>query len=315
MDRPFVLISEELDPAARAWLEESCEVVACHFTQTEEFERLLARADGLIVRTYTRVNAELLDKARKLKVVGRAGVGLDRIEIEECRRRGVSVVHTPDANSVAVAEYVFAMLTDAVRPRVFLDKAVPASEWNALRKELEAPNQLCELRLGILGLGRIGSRVARIARGFEMDVAYYDVAEIGEEKRFGAQPMPLTDLLHWADIVTVHVDTRASNHRFVNAHVFRQMRPTVIFVNTSRGFIVDEFALAAFLRDNNKAVALIDVHEPEPFGPTYPLLQLPNAHVSPHLAAATATAHANMSWVVKDVWAVLQGQPPRHRAW
>lgn len=315
MTRPLVLIAEELDAAARAWLEESCDVVACHFTQTEEFETLLVKADALIVRTYTRVNAELLEKAPRLRVVGRAGVGLDRIDLEECRRRGVAVVHTPDANSTAVAEYVFAMLMDAVRPRVFLDKSIPAAEWNALRKELEAPNQLCELRLGILGLGRIGSRVAKMARGFEMETAYYDVAEIAEEQRHGARPMPMTDLLHWADIVTVHVDTRASNHRLINAHVFRQMRPTVIFVNTSRGFIVDEFALAAFLRDNNKATALVDVHEPEPFGPTYPLLQLPNAHVSPHLAAATATAHANMSWVVKDVWAVLNGERPRHLAW
>jgi len=314
MARPFVVISEELDPAARAWLEESCEVAACHFTQTEEFEKLLARADGLIVRTYTRVSEELLEKAPKLKVVGRAGVGLDRIDLDACAKRGVVVVHTPDANSAAVAEYVFVMLLDAVRPRVFLEKAIQSSEWNAIRKELEAPNQLGELRLGILGLGRIGSRVAKMARGFDMEVGYYDVAEIAEEKRFGARPMPLTDLLRWADIVSVHVDTRASNRRFVNAHVFRQMRPTVIFVNTSRGFIVDEFALAAFLRDNNKATALIDVHEPEPFGPTYPLLQLPNAHVSPHLAAATATAHANMSWVVKDVWAVLNGAPPKHRA-
>jgi phosphoglycerate dehydrogenase-like enzyme len=314
MPRPFVLQSEELDPAAAAWLRESCDLEACHFTDTQRFEQLLARADGLIVRTYTRVNAEMLDKAPKLKVVGRAGVGLDRIELDECQRRGIAVVSTPSANSVAVAEYVFALLMDAVRPRLFLDKSVPANEWNSLRKELEAPNQLSELRLGILGLGRIGSRVAKIARGFEMDVAYYDIAEIAEDKRFGAKPMPMIDMLHWADVVTVHVDTRAANHRFVNTHVFRQMRPTVIFINTSRGFIVDEFALAGFLRDNNRAFALIDVHDPEPFGPNYPLLQLPNAHISPHLAAATATAHANMSWVVKDVWRVLNGEKPEFPA-
>jgi phosphoglycerate dehydrogenase-like enzyme len=169
--------------------------------------------------------------------------------------------------------------------------------------------------MGILGLGRIGSRVARCARAFGMDVAYYDIAEIAEEKRWGARPMPMVDLLHWADVVSVHVDTRPANHRLINAHVFRQMRPTVIFINTSRGFIVDDIALAAFLRDNNKATALIDVHEPEPFGPNYPLLQLPNAHISPHLAAATATAHANMSWVVKDVHAVLHGERPQSPAW
>src|SRR5262249_7080379 len=168
LPRPFVLQSEDLDPAAAAWLRESCDLTYCPFTDPG-FDALLAKADGLVVRTYTRVNAALLDKALRLKVVGRAGVGLDRIDVPECRRRGIEVVHTPDANTQAVAEYVLAMLLDALRPRTTIKHAVNLDQWNQMRRELTALNQLSELKLGILGLGRVGSRVARVATGVGME--------------------------------------------------------------------------------------------------------------------------------------------------
>lgn len=313
-ERPLVIQSEDLDPAAAAWLREECDVVACHFGEQPRFGELLARAQGLIVRTYTVVNQRLLDEAPRLRVVGRAGVGLDRIDVAACRARGVQVVYTPDANSAAVAEYVFAMLFDAVRPRVFLDRALGGDEWHLARRELEAVNQLGELRLGVWGMGRIGQRVARIGRGLDMDVMYHDLRELPEEQRHGATPVDLETLLRRSDVLTLHVDARPGNRRLLDASKLAQVRDGAIIINTSRGFIVDELALAAFLRDHRHARALLDVHDPEPIVPSNPLLGLSNAHLSPHLAASTATAHQNMSWVVKDVLRVLRGERPVHPA-
>jgi phosphoglycerate dehydrogenase-like enzyme len=314
VSRPVVVQSEDLDPAAAAWLRESCELIECHFSRTREFEAALARADALIVRTYTRVDGALLDKAPRLRCIGRAGVGLDRIDVAECRRRGIEVVHTPDANTNAVAEYVFALLHDVLRPRPHLKQAVSADAWNALRRENLAHAELNQLTLGILGLGRVGSRVARIAAGYGMEVLYNDLQRIPAPRRHGAVPVPLPDLLQRSDILSIHIDSRPANIRFVNAALLASLRPSAILINTSRGCVVDAAALAEFLRTHPGARAILDVHDPEPFGPDYPLLGLPNAVLLPHLAAATNAAHVNMSWVVKDVYRVLHAQKPQHPA-
>src|SRR5262245_4197152 len=314
MTRPLVIQAEDLDPAAAAWLRESCDLEVCPFTDEARFGGLLSRADGVVVRTYARIDSAFLDKAPRLKCVARAGVGLDRIDVDECRRRGIEVVHTPDANTVAVAEYVFAVLLDTVRPRVCIDTPLSLDRWNVLRRDLEAPAQLSELTLGILGLGRVGSRVARLGAGLGMKVLYNDLVEIPPQSRYGAVPAALPDMLRRSDILTIHIDNRPTNRKFVNAAILSQLRRSAIVVNTSRGLIIDEHALAAFLRANSGARALIDVHDPEPFGANYPLLGLPNASLSPHIAACTRAAQVAMSWVVKDLVRVLRGEKPDHPA-
>jgi len=314
MDRPTVIQTEDLDTAAAAWLRESCDLTVCHFSEQPRFDQLLASAHGLVVRTYTRVDGALLDKAPNLRCVARAGVGLDRIDVRECRRRGVEVVHTPDANSVAVAEYVFAMLHDALRPRTTLREAISTERWNQVRREMEAPAQFSELTLGVLGLGRVGSRVARIGAAMGMEVLYNDLVRIPADRRRGAVPVSLDELLRRSDIISVHIDSRPGNEKFVSAGLLVRMKPSVIVVNTSRGLVVNARDLADFLRATPGARALIDVHDPEPFGPEYPLLGLSNATLSPHIAAATTAAHVNMSWVVKDLWRVLRGEAPENPA-
>jgi phosphoglycerate dehydrogenase-like enzyme len=122
------------------------------------------------------------------------------------------------------------------------------------------------------------------------------------------------ELLAKADVLSIHVDPRPANRHIVSTDLVSQLKETVIIINTARGVLVDAKAVAAFLWANTKATALLDVHDPEPFGPDYPLLGLPNANLSPHLAAATATAHANMSWVVRDVVRVLRGEKPEFPA-
>ncbi|MCW5768166.1 MAG: hypothetical protein KIT19_05755 [Phycisphaeraceae bacterium] len=299
------MITEDLDPAPERWLAERCEVMRCGVDE-QGFGVLLARADALVVRTYTIVNDALLARAPRLRVVGRAGVGLDNFDLPACAARGVKVVSTPDANTRAVVEYVFALLADATRPRVFLDRAMDATSWNAMRRELVGDRELNEMVMGIYGFGRIGSAVARVAAAMEMEVIYHDIREIAEGARHGARPVSREVLLRKSDVLTVHVDGRPENRGLVDAGAFALMRDTVIFLNTSRGFIVDAGSLAAFMRGHERAMALIDVHEPEPFGAAYPLLGLKNVHLSAHLASGTRRAKENMSWVVRGVWEELQ---------
>lgn len=313
--RHLVVQTEQLDEAAAAWLRERCDLVVCPWSEgSPQLDDLLQRADGLLIRTYTQVNGSLLSKAPKLKVVARAGVGLDNVDIAACNARSVTVVSTPGANTRAVVELVTAFMLDALRPRAFLEHALEAGPWNKARKELLAPRQLSDLTLGIIGLGRVGSSIARIGAAMDMRVIYHDLVEKPEQQRAGAQPRSFADVVKAADILTIHVDGRKSNRHLINAHVLDLCKRNVQFINTSRGQVVDADALAEFLRQSPAAQAMIDVHDPEPFPAAYPLLGLKNAHLTPHIGAATATAHANMSWVVKDLWRVLCGQNPEHPA-
>lgn len=311
--KPLVVQTENLDAAAAAWLAERCELVVCS-PDDAAFADLLKRADGLLIRTYTNVNEAMLAGAPRLKVVARAGVGLDNVDVGACLKRGITVVSTPGANTRAVVELVTAYMLDTLRPRVYLDHAPSKDQWNVTRKSMIAPRQLCDLTLGIIGLGRVGSGMARVGAAMNMRVRYHDLIVIPEHLRFGAEPAGLEQLLRESDVVTVHVDGRAENRHLINADALGKCRPNVMLINTSRGFVVDTDALAAFLGLHPSATAALDVHEPEPFGAAYPLLGLKNAKLTPHIGAATASAHANMSWVVKDLWRVLNGETPEHPA-
>ncbi len=161
-DKPVVIQTEHLDAQAANWLAQRVNLSEIPFAEAARLRAALPAAQGLVVRTYTKVDADLLAHAPKLKVVARAGVGLDNIDVQACRARGVQVVYTPDANSSAVVELVFAVLLDAIRPRLFLDKPLDAAAWANLRKELLGRRQLETMTLGILGFGRVGSRVARV---------------------------------------------------------------------------------------------------------------------------------------------------------
>ncbi len=308
-DGPLVIQTEHLDDAAGLWLSERCDL--CRVPSDDpRFEELLPRASALVVRTYTTVDQPLLERAPQLRVVARAGVGLDNIDIPACRLRGVEVVYTPAANSQAVTELVLAFMLDAYRPRVFLDRALDAATWKQTRVELRAEHQLADLTLGVIGLGRVGTRVARAAMGLGMRVVATDLKPVPEAEELGVTVVPLADLLSACDIITVHIDGRAENHRFVDAQFLSQLQDDATLINTSRGFVVDPLALAAWLRDRPAARAMLDVHDPEPIEEHEPLLALPNAHLSPHIGAATATAQRNMSWVVRDVWRVLNNEAP-----
>ncbi len=306
-----VIQTEHLDAGAAAWLAERVNLIVCPHDDPA-FPAHLAEADGLVVRTYTQVNAALLDRAPRLRVVARAGVGVDNIDLRACAERGIVVVNAPDANTEAVVEFVFAEMLEALRPRRQVRQAADANQWRQWRNELEAERQLDELTLGILGLGRIGKRIAAVGRAFAMRAIYHDLLDIPAGQRFGAEPVDRDTLLRQADVLTIHVDGRPGNRHLIGARELALMRDDVLLINTSRGFVIDAAALAAFLAAHARAQARLDVHDPEPIAPDDPLLSLPNAHLTPHIAGRTRTAMMRMSDVVRDVWEVLNGRQPHH---
>jgi phosphoglycerate dehydrogenase-like enzyme len=217
-DRPEVLLTEPLAEAPRAWLEPRCrlqEVAPEH----PGFGMLLDRASALVVRTATVVDATLLQQTRRLRVIGRAGVGLDTIDVAACRARGVEVVYTPNASTQAVVEFVMSLLCDRLRPRPPVTGAVGALRWRELRDLAVGERQLDEVTLGILGLGRIGKRLAAVARGVGCRVVYNDLVSVPPAQRLGAEPVACTDLFSQCDVVSVHIDGRPSNRHFVGPGV------------------------------------------------------------------------------------------------
>jgi phosphoglycerate dehydrogenase-like enzyme len=303
--RPIVIQTEHLSEAAAGWLAERADLVVAA-PGTPAFDDAAPVAQGLVIRTYTAVDEALLARLPALRAVGRAGVGLDNVDTQACARRGIRVFNTPDANTQAVVEYVTCLVCDALRPRAFLDAAVSRARWDELRAEVVAHRQMSELRLGILGLGRIGRRVAQVMRAIGFDVVFNDAAAINQEHWNGARPVGVEELFESSDVISVHVDGRASNRGFVSAALLARMRADAVFINTSRGFVVDHRALAGALRANPGMLALLDVHDPEPVTADNPLLVLANAHLAPHLASRTDAAMEAMSWVVRDVWDAIR---------
>ncbi len=313
-----VVISEHLDEEAAEWLQRHVPIIGQSYDEPQGFGRELKEATGLIVRTYTQVDDHLLDMAPKLKVVGRAGVGLDNIDLEACRRRGVRVVYTPDANTQAVVEYVMALILDAVRPRVYMEGYVNPAEFHQYRENLVG-RQLSEMILGVLGMGRIGKRIARVASTLGMRVIYSDLLsreQLGLSPDDPYEEMDVQSMFALSDILTVHVDGRPTNRHFINEELVMQLNPGCTLINTSRGMVIENNALRNWAQYvvNAGGRAILDVHDPEPPTEDYPLFNLPNVRLLPHLASRTFEAMSNMSQVVKDVWRVLNGQDPVHAA-
>jgi phosphoglycerate dehydrogenase-like enzyme len=311
---PLVVVTEGSSPASLRWLGEHARVVQAQ-PDDRDFEHHLAAARGLLVRTYTRVDESLLRHAPRLKVVGRGGVGLENIDVAACRKHGVEVVYTPDANTGAVGDFVFGYMLQLLRPWCFFrERAYESAEFKRIRDTVRG-RQLDELTLGILGMGRVGRRVGRIgALGFGMRIIYNDLIDVSEHLDFPAEAVDKQTLYQQADVLSIHVSMLPQNRNLVSAEQLSLMKPSAILFNTSRGEVLDVTALAEALRGRHLAGAALDVFHPEPPPADFPLLGMDNVLLTPHLAARTHTAMANMSWVVRDVVAVLQGKPPQYPA-
>ena len=306
--RPVIVVSETLSDSALEYLAAHGEV---RRTTPEAAAEAVAEADALCVRTYTQVNELLLDRAPELRVVGRAGVALENIDVPACRSRGVEVVHTPEANTLAVVDYTLRMVLEMNRRFWPMTGPMSPEEFHAARQQIFG-RFLSGLTLGIVGCGRIGRRVGRAAVGLGMKVLYNDILDI--ELDYPAEAVDKPTLYAHSDVVTVHVPLTRLTRGMINAGTLPAFKPGAQLINCARGPCVVSADLAEALREGHLSAAVIDCHDPEPPPPDYPLFGLDNVLLTPHVAARVPEAMERMSHVVYDVVAVLEGKTPRFPA-
>jgi phosphoglycerate dehydrogenase-like enzyme len=306
--RPIVVVSEPLNESSLQYLAARCQVIR---TTAEKAGDVVAQADGLVVRTYTQVNEQFLSRAGRLKVVGRAGVALENIDVSACRRRGIAVVHTPEANTLAVVDYTVRMILEMNRRFWPMSGPMAPEEFHKARGGIFG-RFLSGLTLGIVGCGRIGSRVGRAAAGLGMHVLYNDIRPI--ELDYPAEAVDKPTLYARSDIVTIHVPLTDQTRRFIDAAALGQFNSGAQFINAARGQCVNYADLAAAIRQGHISAAVVDCHDPEPPPPDYPMFGLDNVILTPHVAARVGDAVQRMCDVVFDVVAVLEGREPRFPA-
>lgn len=296
-----VLISEFMDAPAVDALRQRFDVRYAPdlVEQRDDLLRAAGQADALIVRNRSQVDAALLAAAPRLRAVGRLGVGLDNIDLPGCAARGIQVVPVTGANARAVAEYVIGALLVLLRGAYAASAAVADGQWPraALSQGLEAHGRT----LGVVGFGGIGQLTARLAAGLGMRIVACDAALPAAHPAWagcGATRLELDDLLAQADAVTLHVPLTAGTRHLLDAARIGAMRAGAVLVNTSRGGIVDEAALAAALRAGHLRGAALDVFEQEPLPAGGALAGAPNLILTPHIAGLTQEANTRVSDMV-----------------
>lgn len=277
--------------------------------EASELLKVIPNYHGLIVRSRTKVTAEVLQAAAQLKVVGRAGVGVDNIDVAAARQRGIAVVNTPVSTSVAVAELTFGLLLALLREIPRADAASKQGLW--IKKELEG-NELAGKTLGILGVGNIGAQVAKRAAAFDMQVIGFDpFLDAATLTQRGAQPATLDEVYTQADVITLHLPLLPETRGMLDHHAFAKMKFGAYLICAARGGVINEDDLLAALNSGQIAGAGLDVFEKEPPGPS-PLIQHPRVVATPHIGAQTAEAQSRAAVdVAEEVLNALQGKPLR----
>jgi D-3-phosphoglycerate dehydrogenase len=304
-----ILISDGLDTRGQAILRGFADVEYRDSTTAEDLLRVIADYDALIVRGQTRVTAQVLDAAHRLKVVGRAGVGVDNIDLEAAKQHNVTVVNAPASTTVAVAELAFGLLLSVARDMPRADASMKEGQW--LKKQFEGV-ELNGKTLGIIGFGRIGMDVSRRANAFGMNVIIYDPNATEHELDHGnAEPVSLQDLFAWSDFISLHLPLNVQTRDLLGPMAFAQMKDGVRIISTARGGIIDEAALLAGLNSGKVAAAGLDVFEKEPPGLTE-LVSHPRVIATPHIGAQTAEAQSRAAEdIASEVLAALQSKPLR----
>ncbi len=271
-------------------------------------------AEGLLTLVSDKVDAALMDTAPKLKVISNMAVGYDNISVAEATKRHIAVSNTPEVLTETTADLTFALLMTVARRVVEADNYTRKGQWKTWGPKLLLGQDIHNATLGIIGLGRIGAEIAKRGRGFNMKVLYYDEIRRSEEeeRQLSVEYIPdLAKLLSSADFVSVHVPLVPQTHHLIGTAEFALMKPTAIFINTSRGPMVDQRALYEALKSGQIFAAAIDVTEIEPISPDDPLLTLDNIIITPHIASASFTTRKNMALMAaENLLAGLRGETP-----
>ncbi|WP_175059341.1 D-2-hydroxyacid dehydrogenase [Thermococcus sp. 2319x1] len=283
------------------------EVVYEEYPDQEKLKELVKDVSAIIVRSKPKVTKEIIDAAPSLKVIARAGVGLDNIDVEYAKSKGIEIVNAPAASSRSVAELAIALIFSVARKVAFADRKMREGVWakkQCMGFELEGKT------LGVVGFGRIGYNVAKIAKAIGMEVLLYDVTKNDERaKEVGGRFVELEELLRNSDVVTIHVPLLESTYHLINEEKLKLMKPTAILINTSRGPIVDTNALVKALQEGWIAGAGLDVFEEEPLPKDHPLTKLDNVVLTPHIGASTVEAQERAGIeVAEKVVKILKGE-------
>ena len=301
-----VLVSDKLAAEGLAILEAQPEVEVDNRPGLAPDELLgcIADYDGLVIRSGTKVTAEVIEAAAKLKVVGRAGIGVDNVDVPAATRRGIVVMNTPGGNNTTTAEHAISLLLASARHIPQAYKSLTGGKWE---RSKFTGTEVSGKTLGVVGLGNIGRIVADRGAGLAMKVLAYDPFVTPDKAPLDAELVDLDELYARADFVTVHVPLTNDTRGLIDASAIAKMKDGVRIVNCARGGIVDEEALAEGIRSGRVAGAALDVFETEPPPEDHPLLQLPEVVVTPHLGASTGEAQVNVAVAIAEqVSAYLQ---------
>ena len=306
MLKPIVLVAEELSPAGIALLESDFEVRYADGADRGALLPALAEADALIVRSATKVDAEALAHGPKLRVVARAGVGLDNVDVGAATKAGVMVVNAPTSNIVSAAEHAVALVLATARHIPQAASSLKAGEW---KRSKFTGVELQDKVAGILGLGRIGMLVAQRLSAFGMRVVAYDpYVPTARAAQIGVRMLSLDELLAEADFITVHLPRNAETVGLIGDRELHLVKPDVRIINAARGGIVDEHALALALKEGRVAGAGIDVYRSEPCTDS-PLFEFDAVVATPHLGASTHEAQEKAgTQVARSVKLALAGE-------
>ena len=310
MDPMKVIIADSINEKGISDLKEVAEVVVDTSITPEELVKAIKDFDAIVVRSRTKVTREVIENAPKLKIIARAGVGVDNVDVEAATEKGIMVVNAPESTSITVAEQTMGLMLALSRKISIADKSVKEGKWEKSRfMGLELNNKT----LGIIGMGRIGSQVVIRSKAFGMDAIVYD-PYISEEvaKDLGVDVVDLETVFKESDVITIHVPLTPETKHIVSTDAFEMMKDSAFIINCARGGIIDEDALYTALSENKIGGAALDVFENEPPEDS-PLLDLDNIVVTPHIGASTAEAQRDAALIVaNEIITVFQGGSPRN---
>lgn len=295
-----VVIADKLSANGIALLKGTAglEVVETVGKPPEVLKEALLTAAALIVRSETQVTAELMAGAPKLRVVARAGIGTDNIDLEDATKRGIPVLTAPGANSNSAAEHTFALMLSLCRKVPAAAASMAAGKWD--RKSFEG-TELRHKTLGVFGFGRIGTFVTKIAQGFGMVVIAHDpFVPAAQAQALGVELLTIDEVLARADIVTLHLGLTRETRQMMNATRFNMMKKGAMLVNAARGALIDDAALVAALESGHLGGAALDVFEPEPLPADSILRNAPNLILTPHLGASTKEAQTRVATEIAE---------------
>jgi len=315
MTKPRVFVSRIIAQEALDRIAQSTEMEVWLEELPPAYEVLVEKAraaEGLLTLLSDKIDTALMDAAPKLKVVSNMAVGYDNINIAEATKRHIVVGNTPGVLTETTADLTFALLMAAARRVTEADNHTRKGQWKTWAPKVLLGQDIHHATLGIIGLGRVGAEVAKRAKGFNMKVLYYDEINRSEEeeRQLGVEyTSTLAKLLASADFISIHVPLLPQTHHLIGATEFAMMKPTAVFINTSRGPVVDQKALYEALRSGQIFAAAIDVTEVEPISPDDALLTLDNVIITPHIASASFTTRKKMALMAaENLLAGLRGE-------